>query len=208
MAEHNVPCIKLTAKPVGEADEIECPFCHSILLLDEDQQLIVYSDYVDHPMVWCDECGARAFLDLRVWSRLCPNWDDRREVSHFANTDIREIPLLYIKRVVGSNMFCFHSEVPLTRAQMDELMDDYHLDDPDDPVDIRKNDEIVKKFNLRVEDKTRENMNVSFEVNSFNVMQPNVPYHPKMSTAHDGVYIWCLVTMPDGTDKILKYWGD
>jgi hypothetical protein len=43
-----------------------CPFCNYISRDPNYEEILQFDDYVDLPMIWCDECGARAFLDVSI----------------------------------------------------------------------------------------------------------------------------------------------
>jgi hypothetical protein len=77
-----------------------CPFCNA--LSDDNDPIIQYDDYVEVPMIWCDNCGARAVLKASIDAihaiQEDADNDDRKQTidEHIAHTYMQTMKITNI----------------------------------------------------------------------------------------------------------------
>lgn len=106
-----------------------CPFCNYISKDRDYEETLQFDDYVDQPMIWCDECGARAFLDI----------------------DIDMLELLHLE-----NLKQYLPEDRLSDAQvkkLEELLPKYEIDSKEIPHEIVS--KIARNFEVKETEKLR-----------------------------------------------------
>ena len=203
--------IKLHPTPDRFFDRPECPFCHHI----DETGSIVWEDYVEYPMLWCDKCGARAVLDPVSYY----TWNESTTLC----TEPIEIPLLFIERASDSHM----SDLICDRMLNDEEMkilsngwDNSHREydinvletlgikvlDQDEIDELDHNPGSDNVDNV-IEQRSKI-MNISVPVKSYNVSEPSIPHEVNVDLSHDGVYVYLLVHRLDGEKRVISYWGD
>lgn len=126
----NVPKILFSYDDSWGEGIIICPFCKKERSSQEDLQI---QDYVDIPMLWCGECGARAFLEAELeedFNETLEKVGVAKKV--FKNTKILtekelldgpvfQVNACYIKEVLGRNMLCLYSERKLSLEEMENI---------------------------------------------------------------------------------------
>src|SRR5579871_6806922 len=200
--------MKITLHPTPDRilDRPECPFCHHRNEYDN----IEWEDYVEYPMLWCRSCGARAVLDPESYY----TFNESLEVPPVSI----EIPLLFIERACDSHMSDVCSSRRLTEEEMKLLTHSYN--------DYKRqyDPKVIEQLGLRLytQDELDEIdhgssepdrlyssrqsiMNVSVEINSYNVEEPAKPHTAYVDMSHDGVYVYLLVVKLDGTRRIVSY---
>ncbi len=203
MEDQNTPCV-LIHLPIGNDRElyncdITCPFCKKISDLNSSIQV---DDYVEVPMLWCDNCGATAFL--KVSDDF--DFDCLDNISHLNKNPLYieeySIPLVKVLEVVDICLVDYISSTKLTPIEINEILSGKKRN--------ILNDYIVNKYNLRREDEYRENkdlnlmFNMSLPVYSYNVYSPKKEYPINIDLSHDGVCVYCKLE----NNKIVAYWGD
>ena len=48
-------------------ENVSCPFCNYSAHEDD---ILMFEDYVEYPMIWCVYCGARAVLDPKTFNEF------------------------------------------------------------------------------------------------------------------------------------------
>lgn len=224
MAE-NPLYLKIYPFRTGSGD-CECPFCHKEDEIDEGN-IIQYEDYVEYPMVWCEYCGGYGVLDrntfysyLKYVGETKDEFEDVKfsdDIKHLLESvDDRdkndfavEIPMLWIRRVADVNMCRYVSEVVLSSEQMTQFL----------------NEECTKKYKYISNEKFCQEMklkeleeydqppqetvmNISLPVESYNLQNPKIPYHPNVDLCHDGPDIYLEIVTLDGKNKVISFSGD
>lgn len=233
----HLTCIcKMTEQPAGPVAElfiqadsnyrdlyIQCPFCNRFSYGEDGGGVIpclMYEDYVEYPMIWCEWTGDRGVLDpasfknaVDEFEKICDSytgssdiWNPSEQTRDTMHSTSFKIPLLFIERVADNYMTRNISECPLEPSEVKELADSEKRNNRYDP-------EIVKKLGLiKIEEdcETYRNkiMNISVPVNSYSVFNPSEPFPCKVSTAHDGVNVAVQVRELDGRSSVVFFWGD
>lgn len=196
-----------------------CPFCRCtgskgkcfVCNNSSDYENLQYDDYVNEPMLWCDSCGARAFLDvdLDAFADLLEdseNTDNKYYVHLTSDIHAYKFPLKKVKRVRPSNLD-YTSRVQLSDSQARKLLE----------LNCFKyeqlSEEVIKKYDLykikeygELEDKNV--MNIALRCDSYDVMTPLIPYPENSEFDHDGIYLHCEVEDSTGKIENTYFWGD
>jgi hypothetical protein len=201
---------------VGEEDEgcaVLCPFCGNVGELQHE-------DYVTAPMIWCDNCGARSVLKLpldrgNVDFAGCERYEpsDLEIVAfrklHHHNSCTFETTTKYYKVPVEKIAFVANCELLPYKAgeKIPSLTDIAKLIESDYSKDI------VEELGLLECDddeigyslyEPQHPLNLKVPCDSWNVVEPKVPYPKGFHTHHDGIEVG--VELENGT--VVYYWGD
>lgn len=203
-------------KPRDYNQTFICPFCRSTYekVSNFTYANLQYDDYVKEPMLWCESCGARSFLDidLDVFTDLVENSDSKNINNKYYVPLTSDIHMykFHLKKVkcVRPNNFDYTSNIKLSDQQVRELCE----------LNCYKykqlSEEIIKKYNLcQIEGDNDDEydeklMNIALLCDSYNVMKPVVPYPKSANFSHDGVYLRCQVEDEEGNIKNTCFWGD
>lgn len=169
-----------------------------------------------------NSCAARAFLDIELLEEFDNlidnpgNNDNKYYIPLTSDINAYKFPLKKVK-LVRPNNFDYTSNVQLSDQQVRELCElEYfkyeHL-----------SEEVIKKYDLRQlteeyedneededneEEDNRQHMNIALTCDSYNLMDPLVPYPKNADFSHDGVYLHCEVEDSKGNVKTTCFWGD
>lgn len=191
-----------------------CPFCRSTSekCYNYFYSNLQFSDYVKEPMLWCTSCGARAFLDIDL--KEFDNFIDNPKsignncVPLTSDINAYKFPLKKV-RLVRPNNFDYTSNVRLSDQQVRELCELNYFEYE------RLSEEVIKKYDLRritededEDENNRQHMNLALTCDSYDVMNPLVPYPKNADFSHDGVYLHCEVEDKEGKVKTTCFWGD
>ena len=167
---------------VSEDPLLKCPFCD--YESEENYQRPEEEGMVQHPMLWCEECGARSVLDL----------DLSKEMSEGEH----QIDLCKILKVVNGELCYFVVNREVTQDQIIEFIDSAYDD----------SELFLKAPKVYINDVNDVDFKVGLECNTYNVDEPVTPYPKFFDIDHDeDSYIFLECQRPNG--EILKtcYWG-
>lgn len=193
-----------------------CPFCNFCAY-----GAIQFEDYVDVPMLWCEECGARAVLDIdwnndegadlydlvkkcrrmKVNSTPSTKHCDWIDVSDAPNYIYHKTPLCWITRVVNNELSEFFSDaVPSDDSMKEFIKRDYD-------VEYGKSIGIHKRDSLDEDEWNDETFwNLSMVCESYNVCDV-IKTYSNCEIFHGGVYVYLKVKRGK-TEECIRFWGD
>lgn len=208
-----------------------CPSCNNVGKEEDGQPQV--GDYVTHPMIWCDKCGARFVVDDHLSdgdtiknSVLNDNdfeWTEQRlklkdkimkyveeNYDNIEEYKFSVVTFAFILKVVGNDHGNYYSSTPLTQEQIREF------------VSSNYDEDIVNKYNIQkcewqcidftdTDGKPLDGnfkFNLALDCNSYDTGSPEVEYPPNTRLNHDGVYVhlWCKDS--DGYTFEACYCGD
>lgn len=130
-----------------------------------DEYSVENYEYTTHPMIWCDSCGGRYFLDCEEYDRAPPESEigaEREIVLERYRTagklihDNRElqlyrIPLCFVERVSGSDMTRVSSTRKLSEDEIGSLQElgIFSLRGDDQVEDPRALADIMQKLGVK-----------------------------------------------------------
>lgn len=207
--EVDIVLLWFTDKHGDEHETFICPFCKR-MGFDENVN-VQCDDYVKEPMLWCDSCGARSFLDVDLnlfFDIIDSKSIDNEYYSPLENgVHAYKFHLKKVKKVLPNN-FDYTSNVQLTDQQVRELCELNYYNYK------QLTQETIKKYDLReikednYEEYDEKLMNVALTCDSYNVMKPTIPYPKSARFNHDGIYLRCKVENKEGNIKNTCFWGD
>ena len=199
--------------------DVICPFCNFF----DNTCSLQYDDYVENPMIWCNSCNCRSFLNISI--ELLKNLLDcepkykkinrediiidetkkSTDLNLFLNNEktlCYEIPLLKIKSVTPSNLHGYFSKNKLSYLQIEEFLNSETTINYEKKFD----EKIMEKYDIIFsEEKQDENLFLLLiHCDSYDVETPQNPYPNNFDTSHDGSIVECILE----NDNIVKYWGD
>jgi hypothetical protein len=173
-----------------------CPFCN----VKNKRVEIMDDDYITMPMLWCNNCGARAFIDGIHDDNhdylSSPNYKPREDIKCEYTTSCYKytFPLLKIVRVVDHKMNRYITDMKLTDEQVIEIMQNKYSKELKEKYKLKKNKD----------SKGNPNFNFSLPCDSYNIQDEKISYPDEIDLSHDGVYIRVLLE----NGKTECYWGD
>lgn len=167
-----------------------------------DIQDLQIDDYITHPMIWCEECSGRYFLDICTTEDVtefmdCLMLDSsmKKKIGivkdYFAGKcneseyeyPVYKIPICYIKEVAGSNMCNFHAECKLNKNEIDELgnagvfkLFSYDVKDIDNIDSMNIICKLMKKYKVTLYIENYMNNSIEF-VKSYDIPLKNISNH-------------------------------
>lgn len=199
--------------PLWDVVTTQCPFC-----LVWHENTMQYTDYVTHPMIWCDNCWARAVIDPLSVKFV---HEQGNPVNHLTGDSRAYVCDLYkIIRISNcrSVALCY-TEEDKTEEEREILL--RRLFSEDIPYNR------LKEFGLKRRGKGKKaldcvcendgepnhetlacSLGCSFPVNSYNTEEPEIPYPENFSLAHDGICIYLDCQDKQGKLHRVVYWGD
>ncbi len=215
MADEQKYCY-LLIKTETDLIHVKCPYCGEIEELE-------YYDYVDRPMIWCwGDCEARCILNMpleyanyfldgignikyadpadKILFKLFHDSvlvnDPPFEYDKEKYDRCYKIELLFIRRIVTSELAEYAAKQQIPEENVREL------------VENKYEQSLIDKFNImKVDEKNKDDFNVSINCNSYNISRPENPYPQNIDLGHDGIYMFCEVVY-NGEQYYYKYWGD
>lgn len=119
--------------------------------------------YVTHPMIWCESCGGRYFLDcvtieledfdVRMHEKVGVAKDFFDNVKKSDKNDpVYKIPVCFINKISGSNMMHFRSKNKLGSSVVKKLGSNnlFELCENRSKIDIDKIRELMHKYNVTI----------------------------------------------------------
>lgn len=180
----------------------KCPFCEH-----ESDEVVNDSDYGIKAMIWCEKCGAEAFLDYNIGGDI----PDKYLIPVQGESEYKEynVPVLKILRTTGDTFIKMNQ--PLTDDEIREIFNGLAYDrgrmivSPEltDKYNIQNltylSDEEYfegKYDNLLDERYIQEHgfpHLLSLPVNSYDLNKPEIEYPKNFGLSHDGCYVWVLL---------------
>ena len=200
-----------------------CPYCF------HGNNNVVFNDYVDMPMIWCDGCDARCVLNMSLdvnktemtklekIGNLTELLDKHPELKYNIDNNLNStkyhkdypenlneyefyyVELLFIEKVINSK---------LSHYNVDNILDDITIRNF---IDSNYDKNLMEKYNIT---KVKEihydklNYNLSLECNSYSATKPVNSYPKNFNMNHDGPSIF--LKCKDSNNNIIytSYCGD
>ena len=162
-----------------------CPFCNYITEnLNYCEENLQFEDYADIPMIWCNKCMARSFLDLTIeqmqntWEKLesnvKPDLDFLEKYKiNFRDIELKnnkllnnlcknndevscyKIPLLKIKNITNYVLLGYNCDNKLSREQLCEFLDSKYTENYERLFDKK----IMDKYGITKNDEDFDSRN-------------------------------------------------
>lgn len=239
-----------------------CPTCNTFNnVCDDDRSCnkknvyLEIEDYVQHPMLWCDDCGALVILLKDTVKMVSKEYIESKNPNYFNNKEHKEIldnpkskfvsvTNAFIKKFTPNSLSCFESKKQLSsdetslfsekwnkfesvcKPKMHEELDrifneqsktyqEYmnlliNCENEQIKIFLNSNETAVKygitHSNFNTDDRTI--LNISVDVNSYDINKPTIPYVQSIKTHHDGCHIYVLCENEKGEEFTSTVWGD
>ena len=190
-----------------EGDSIICPWCKCC-----DWESFYISDYVEKPMIWCNNCPAYAVLDLDLeFSKKdvipvekVPFEFNFMNYSCYSDDikdyDIYEIDLLWIDKVVSQGLDNYKPTHELTQDEIRKFIESSYDKD------------LAQELSLEIyeSDEAEKDVAEKLGINclSYNIKEPRFPYPDKFDMRHDGIHMHLQCIDKNGKVITVCYWGD
>jgi hypothetical protein len=200
-----------------------CIECEKIVCSEN----IIWDDYCNNPMLWCNSCGARIFFNKKTFysntkiinNNIILTNSQIQQIKNEINTwgeipnidsilsNFKVVELLIVKKVVNDKLAkCYYKKNKSQKSINKNYNNSSDLDS--DNSSDSDNSNVSDIFNHNSLWKCEKFFNIGFECNSYNVNNPLIPYPDDFDISHDGKYIYCQCI--DKNNKIIYccYWGD
>lgn len=199
--------IKFYFEPKNGVFYIKCPFCEA-LPSDYDFQI---DDYCTQPMLWCEKCEARSFLNITEeylreiekeyyvsksvikTIKLEVLYDSKKKIVDVIRFDSN---LLLVKEVVNHILLIYKTKTKLSEKKIRKFVKSDYSEELASKYGIVKRDEDA--------DLSCDSGFLPLTCNSYNTENPETPYPDNFDMSHDGVIVLCFCE----DNKRCWYWGD
>jgi hypothetical protein len=194
-----------------------CPFCHVISAYN-----LECDDYVDKPMLWCGCSCARCVLDLPLefdWNTLdkvgsfdqvrqiVPDMEREQTDQIFKESDFifYRAKLLFILGVVNSTLSMYRSTKQLSQEEIRDFVDSGYSKEKRRELGLLEQEPDDGSYDADVDS---VDMTLAIDCNSYNALEPKIPYPNNYDLNHDGIFVYLTCKNEDGVISHIKYWGD
>jgi len=193
-----------------------CPFCKCVEDYSKESYLVQSDDYVSpYPMIWCEECGARAVL-LDDRAEKIATKDLPEELQKLKTDELQafKIPLAKVVKIVNRQFYDFKlpedKELSVDEMiQMVELSPGWNEDRSEEFKNFLNHRGITERDDdFSFGEQGAEDYRLHLPVNSYDAMNPEQPYPKNFDCSHDGIYVYLQCLDVDGKPFDMTYWGD
>lgn len=228
-------------------------FCNDSRDCSKKYVYLEIEDYVEHPMLWCDDCGALIILLKDTIKMVSKEYIETKNPNYFNNKEHKEIlnnpknkfvsvRNAFIKKFTPTTFLRFESKRQLSSDETSLFSEEWNRCESDIEIKTELNileeqyktyemylnsktkykneriktfletNEIVVKYGILMSNDNhaddRTILNISVDVNSYDINKPAVPYVQSINTNHDGCHIYVLCENEKGEEFTSMVWGD